>query len=205
MTRNRLSSTLRQEQILDTTLEIIAEKGVGGVNTSDIAQRVGIVPSALYRHFENKEALIDALLERTHKVLTENVRKITLKSSPSGENLKSLFLMHLEFIRKNPGIPKLVFSDAVVTGSPERREKLFSIVKTYTDRLAEIAEKGQKQGDIFSDISPEAVAFSMVSFVQYTGLILNLTDGRSDLGALAESAWSYIERTIRKDKYSEGQ
>jgi len=149
--------------------------------------------------------LIDALLERTHKVLTENVRKITLKSSPSGENLKSLFLMHLEFIRKNPGIPKLVFSDAVVMGSPERREKLFSIVKTYTDRLAEIAEKGQKQGDIFSDISPEAVAFSMVSFVQYTGLILNLTDGRSDLGALAESAWSYIERTIRKDKYREGQ
>jgi len=47
MTRNRLSSTLRQEQILDTTLDIIAEKGVGGVNTSDIAQRVGIVPSAL--------------------------------------------------------------------------------------------------------------------------------------------------------------
>ena len=45
---------MRQEQILDTTLEIISEKGLAGVNTSEIAQRVGIVPSALYRHFENK-------------------------------------------------------------------------------------------------------------------------------------------------------
>lgn len=60
---------MRQEQILDTTLEIIAEKGLAGVNTSEIAQRIGIVPSALYRHFENKDALIDALLDRTHSIL----------------------------------------------------------------------------------------------------------------------------------------
>ncbi|NLD05703.1 MAG: helix-turn-helix transcriptional regulator, partial [Synergistaceae bacterium] len=59
MARSRVSSTVRQKQILDITLEIIAEKGLGGVNLSEIAQRVGIVPSALYRHFENKEALID--------------------------------------------------------------------------------------------------------------------------------------------------
>ena len=98
MSRKRLSSTLRQQQILDTTLEIIAEKGVGWVSTAEIAQRVGIVPSALYRHFESKEALIDALLDRTHMILFENVRKMTLKKSDPKEDLKSLFLLHLEFI-----------------------------------------------------------------------------------------------------------
>lgn len=200
MSRNRLSSTLRQQQILDTTLEIIAERGVGGVNTSEIAQRVGIVPSALYRHFENKEALIDALLDRTHKTLFENIKRITLKSSGAGENLRSLFLLHLEFIRKNPGIPKLVFSDAAVLGSPERKEKIFSIVKNYMNKLTEIAEKGRREGDLFQDISPEAVAFSMVSFVQHVGLISNLSDGKTDIGELAEQAWGYMERAIRSDK-----
>ena len=170
MSRKRLSSTLRQQQILDTTLEIIAEKGVGGVSTAEIAQRVGIVPSALYRHFESKEALIDALLDRTHMILFENVRKMTLKKSDPKEDLKSLFLLHLEFIRKNPGMPKLVFSDAAVFGSPERKEKVLSIVKNYMNKLTEIAEKGRRDGDFLQDISPEAVAFSMVSFVQYVGL-----------------------------------
>ena len=197
MSRKRLSSTLRQQQILDTTLEIIAEKGLGGVSTSEIAQRVGIVPSALYRHFESKEALIDALLDRTHMILFENVRKMTLKKSDPKEDLKSLFLLHLEFIRKNPGMPKLVFSDAAVFGSPERKEKVLSIVKNYMNKLTEIAEKGRRDGDFLQDISPEAVAFSMVSFVQYVGLISNLSEGKTDIGELAEQAWSYIERGIQ--------
>ena len=197
MSRKRLSSTLRQQQILDTTLDIIAEKGLGGVSTSEIAQRVGIVPSALYRHFESKEALIDALLDRTHMILFENVRKMTLKKSDPKEDLKSLFLLHLEFIRKNPGMPKLVFSDAAVFGSPERKEKVLSIVKNYMNKLTEIAEEGRREGDFLQDISPEAVAFSMVSFVQYVGLISNLSEGKTDIGELAEQAWSYIERGIQ--------
>lgn len=197
MSRKRLSSTLRQQQILDTTLDIIAEKGLGGVSTSEIAQRVGIVPSALYRHFESKEALIDALLDRTHMILFENVRKMTLKKSDPKEDLKSLFLLHLEFIRKNPGMPKLVFSDAAVFGPPERKEKVLSIVKNYMNKLTEIAEKGRREGDFLQDISPEAVAFSMVSFVQYVGLISNLSEGKTDIGELAEQAWSYIERGIQ--------
>ena len=197
MSRKRLSSTLRQQQILDTTLDIIAEKGLGGVSTSEIAQRVGIVPSALYRHFESKEALIDALLDRTHMILFENVRKMTLKKSDPKEDLKSLFLLHLEFIRKNPGMPKLVFSDAAVFGSPERKEKVLSIVKNYMNKLTEIAEKGRREGDFLQDISPEAVAFSMVSFVQYVGLISNLSEGKTDIGELAEQAWSYIEMGIQ--------
>ena len=203
MSRKRLSSKLRQQQILDTTLEIIAEKGVGGVSTAEIAQRVGIVPSALYRHFESKEALIDALLDRTHMILFENVRKMTLKKSDPKEDLKSLFLLHLEFIRKNPGMPKLVFSDAAVFGSPERKKKVLSIVKNYMNKLTEIAEKGRREGDFLQDISPEAVAFSMVSFVQYVGLISNLSEGKTDIGELAEQAWSYIERGIQSDQGKE--
>ena len=196
---------MRQEQILDTTLEIIAEKGLAGVNTSEIAQRIGIVPSALYRHFENKDALIDALLDRTHSILFENVRKISMESSGASKNLRSLFLLHIEFIRKNPGIPKLVFSDAAVFGSPERKKKVIFIVKNYMNKLKEIAEKGIREGDLMNDISSEAVAFSMVSFAQHVGLISNLSDGKIDMSNLAELAWSYIERAIRKDNEKDGR
>ncbi|HAH69099.1 MAG TPA: hypothetical protein DCL58_04895 [Synergistaceae bacterium] len=205
MPRKRLTSTMRQEQILDTTLEIIAEKGLAGVNTSEIAQRIGIVPSALYRHFENKDALIDALLDRTHSILFENVRKISMESSGASKNLRSLFLLHIEFIRKNPGIPKLVFSDAAVFGSPERKKKVIFIVRNYMNKLKEIAEKGIREGDLMNDISSEAVAFSMVSFAQHVGLISNLSDGKIDMSNLAELAWSYIERAIRKDNEKDGR
>ena len=110
--------------------------------------------------------------------------------------------MHLEFIKKNPGMLKLVFSDIAVERSPERKKKIFLIVKTYTDKLSAIAEKGRREGEILSDISPEAIAFSMVSFVQHAGLISNITEGKTDLSGLAEVAWGYVERAVRNDRHS---
>ncbi|MPN61517.1 hypothetical protein SDC9_209255 [bioreactor metagenome] len=128
-----------------------------------------------------------------------------MESSGASKNLRSLFLLHIEFIRKNPGIPKLVFSDAAVFGSPERKKKVIFIVRNYMNKLKEIAEKGIREGDLMNDISSEAVAFSMVSFAQHVGLISNLSDGKIDMSNLAELAWSYIERAIRKDNEKDGR
>lgn len=73
------------------------------------------------------------------------------------------------------------------------------------NKLKEIAEKGIREGDLMNDISSEAVAFSMVSFAQHVGLISNLSDGKIDMSNLAELAWSYIERAIRKDNEKDGR
>ena len=65
-------------------------------------------------------------------------------------------------------------------------------------KLAEIAEKGKKEGDLMDDVSSEAVAFSMISLVQHVGLISNLSDGKMDMSNFAGLAWGYVERAIKK-------
>lgn len=46
-----------KEKILIAALEIFARDGYAGTNIKDIAESVGIVKSALYRHFESKEEI----------------------------------------------------------------------------------------------------------------------------------------------------
>lgn len=53
-----------KEKILDAALAVFAEKGYEGTNLKDIADEVGIVKSALYRHFESKEEILNAVIER---------------------------------------------------------------------------------------------------------------------------------------------
>jgi AcrR family transcriptional regulator len=55
---------VRQGQILDAALELVEEVGVNRLSMRSIAARVSLSPMALYRHFESREELLDALVGR---------------------------------------------------------------------------------------------------------------------------------------------
>ena len=52
-----------KERIAQTALELFAQKGYEAVSVSDIAGALGLTKGALYRHFESKEELWNALLD----------------------------------------------------------------------------------------------------------------------------------------------
>ncbi len=52
----------RREQLLDAALRVFARKGVDGASVKDLADAAGVTPGLLYRYFESKEALVEALL-----------------------------------------------------------------------------------------------------------------------------------------------
>ncbi|HWU15112.1 MAG TPA: tetracycline resistance transcriptional repressor TetR [Caulobacter sp.] len=60
-----------RRRILDTALALLNEVGVDALSTRAIAQRLGVQQPALYWHFKNKRALLDAMngeiLARAHE------------------------------------------------------------------------------------------------------------------------------------------
>ena len=53
-----------KERILTAALEMFSQKGYEGTNIRELAASLGLVKSGLYKHFESKEALWNALLDR---------------------------------------------------------------------------------------------------------------------------------------------
>lgn len=61
--------TDRKEKILRTALELFANEGFNSVTTSKIAKKAGVSEGLIFRHFENKKGLLNALIqEATEKV-----------------------------------------------------------------------------------------------------------------------------------------
>ena len=52
-----------KQKILDEALTLFAEKGYANVYVSEIAERVGIKAPSLYKHYKNKQAIFDAIIE----------------------------------------------------------------------------------------------------------------------------------------------
>jgi AcrR family transcriptional regulator len=53
-----------QTRILDATLNLIAEHGVGGTSLQMIADAIGVTKAAVYHQFKTKEQIVIALTER---------------------------------------------------------------------------------------------------------------------------------------------
>ena len=52
-----------KERILAAALEMFSQNGYAGTNIRELSESLGLVKSAMYRHFESKEAIWNALLD----------------------------------------------------------------------------------------------------------------------------------------------
>lgn len=48
-------------EILEVSLEVMREEGVGGLSLAEVARRMGVKPPSLYKHVDSKHAVYDAL------------------------------------------------------------------------------------------------------------------------------------------------
>ena len=58
----------RKEEILNATLDLAAENGLGTVSMQQIADRVGITKASLYNHFSSRNEIVNAMYERLRQV-----------------------------------------------------------------------------------------------------------------------------------------
>ena len=82
----------KKEQILDTAFSLFLEKGYDNTSISDILSKLEIARGTLYYHFESKEAIMDAIIERSAKSIVEEAQSIVLKKELSAyEKIFALF------------------------------------------------------------------------------------------------------------------
>ncbi len=99
-----------KHRILDEALTLFSQKGYANVFVSEIAERVGIKTPSLYKHYKNKQAIFDAIIDEMNTRYQKQansmnlnginpVKDIEMYSNISEDNLiemgKNLFLYFL--------------------------------------------------------------------------------------------------------------
>ena len=64
MARPQTDLEAGREMLIDITVQLIEERGNSALTVTDIAARAGLSPASLYRYFDSKEAVIEAVAER---------------------------------------------------------------------------------------------------------------------------------------------
>ncbi|MCB0699470.1 MAG: TetR/AcrR family transcriptional regulator [Chitinophagales bacterium] len=74
--------TEKQEKILGAALELFAKDGYHATSTSKIAKHAGVSEALIFRHFENKEGLLNAIMDVGGQKAHELYAKIVFTTDP---------------------------------------------------------------------------------------------------------------------------
>lgn len=74
--------TLKQETILEIALELFSTEGYAATSTSRIARQAKVSEGLIFRHFKNKQGLLDALLKEADIRMEEQIGPILFETNP---------------------------------------------------------------------------------------------------------------------------
>lgn len=197
MSAEKLETEVRQDQIAQAALGVIGSHGLRALSVARVARQVGLVPSAIYRHFENKDRVLSTVLDLIHDRLCANVQAVCAEATDPVEQLHRLLTRHISLIRENQGIPRVIFSEEMYAGHPERRAKVYWIVSDYLKRVADLVRQGQKSGRIRADCDAAVLAVMFLGLVQPAAILWHVSDGAFDVTRQAERSWRVFSEAIR--------
>jgi AcrR family transcriptional regulator len=191
-----LNTEVRQEQIIQAAMDLIAMRGLKGLSMAALANRIGLVPSATYRHFKGKEEVFDRILDFIQERLLTNIRMTCEETSEPMERLQRILKRHVETLRENRAIPRIIFTEDVFNGNPKRKTKVYGIINSYLEGVNEIIRDGQEKGQIRSDLDSETIALMFLGMIQPGAILWFLSDGKFDLSKHSEKNWNVFREAI---------
>ncbi len=186
------------ERILDAALTSFAQKGYEGTNLLDIAVSVGIVKSAIYRHFSGKEALWNTVIDAMESYYGERFGSETNPPElpRSGSELVSLTMHMVDFTIHNPRIIKIRRILLMEQFRDERIRDLASkhfltgLAAMFTEVFKGMMENGSLKAD-----DPQMLALAYTSPVS---ALIQLCDREPDKEKeVLETIRAYAEHFVR--------
>jgi len=199
MSAEKLNTEIRKEQIALAALSLIARHGVKALTVGGVARMVGLVPSAIYRHYRSKNEVLDATLDLIRDRLLGNIKAARESNSNPLDSIRHLLMRHIQLIQEFQAIPRIIFSEEVYNGNPERKAKLYEIIKEYLDGVGDMMRQGQQECRIRQDIAPETLSVMFLGMFQPSAILWHLTDGSFNMIRQTEKTWQIFSEAIRME------
>ena len=143
----RKDAERNRQRILEAATDLFTKRGLG-VTLNEIAHHAGVGVGTVYRHFPDREKLIEALSEKR----LEEIRELLDAARAEPNPWRGLIGFHeraLELQARDRGLRDLLLG---VPGAPERPAKLGAQVRALA---AELVERARAAGKLRSDCEAE--------------------------------------------------
>ena len=155
---------------VEAVVELAAEQNPNDITTAAIAKHMGLTQGALFRHFPNKEAILQAVMAWVAERLLSRVDKAALNVASPVAALEAIFMTHIDFVAQHPGVPRMIFGELQRAGETAPKRMVQTLVRHYGERLHRLIEQGKAQGELDAALDTEAATILFIGTIQ--GLVM---------------------------------
>lgn len=189
----RIKDDLKRKAIIESTLDIVYEKGFAGIKMSKLAKQVGISVSTLYVYFSSKEDLISKIHNEIINKASTQSRKLINPDLSIELRLKSLWLYWINYAVNN----RKEFSFFKQLKQSPYSYLFTSETKQINQEIAlKLFDLGKKEG-IIKDIDNEKLIEAMKALVMKTVQLITMQ--KIELNEKEMNLWySFFWNAIKK-------
>jgi AcrR family transcriptional regulator len=173
----RSDAVANREAILEAARQLFAEKGLAA-EIREIAERAGVGVGSLYRHFENREGLIRAVMQAATEDLDQRIRVATTERDPKVA-LREMFHAAAALLERF-GVLTEVMLRGQTNELPDHKTE--GPPPELIDLTASVLQRGIEDGSFRSDLDVP-VAIAALASIFESGMLLALASRRTYSGA----------------------
>ncbi|MEV0589682.1 TetR/AcrR family transcriptional regulator [Nonomuraea sp. NPDC050310] len=156
--------------------ELLEEDGGSGMSLRAVARRAGVSPTAPYRHFADRDALVSAVAAQGYRDLTEHLAAAHPAPPATSDDLADIAVAYVRFALDRPAMFRVMFAEPCDPASEERAAAIAAI-SGYLHSLVRSA---------FPGCDPEPLATAVWALVH--GLAFLHLDGKFDTSTPQQAA-----------------
>jgi AcrR family transcriptional regulator len=178
----------RRELLLNATAQLVAARGFHAVGIGEIGAAAGVSGAAIYRHFENKQELLVALIDRVIDELLATGRDIVAAAPDAESALRGLIEHHVAFALRDRAIIT-VYDQEVHNVPDEPRRRLRRNQRLYANLWVDAVAELRSEWDRPRATAAVHGAFGLLNSVADYQPRLSDAETAVLLVAMAESAF----------------
>lgn len=160
----------RRAVTVEAVIALAAEQNPNDITTAAIAKRMGLTQGALFRHFPNKDAILQAVMKWVAERLLSRIDKSTLGITAPVAALEAIFMTHINFVCEHPGVPRMMFGELQRAQATLPKRMVQTMIRGYAQRLHSLLEQGKANGELDPALDTSAAATLFIGTIQ--GLVM---------------------------------
>jgi AcrR family transcriptional regulator len=170
LTRNEIREQTRS-RLLEAALQLFRKAGIEGFSVEDVSEMAGYSRGAFYSHFESKDDLVCAVLERENQRGYKQVDDLYAQNLSPIERLKQLRAYYINVARDLDGCAFWMSMHMYALRNPDVRPRIAELLRSDREAIVRYVRRTFEELGSEPPFPPDVLALTLIAEAQ--GLTLS--------------------------------